>query len=271
MIRLAVNGATEAVRQALGSRLRGATLQATPDPDAAVFLDRPDLGAVRQLLAAGKHVLLADGSCPPADLLDTLLLVARPGGARLAVVNPASHLPSCQLIRRLLAPGPLGKPGLVRLHRWKPPGVPRPLVGDLEWITGLMGSAPQLVYAVDNVPAGFLHVQLGFAGGATALLDHARVPAGDEYGSLSVIASAGAAHADEHANVQLLYRGGPPQALRTGDGVLALTSLLQDFVEGLVSGRDFSPSLAGWRTALRVDDAVRLSLTSRRAIPLEGS
>ena len=49
-----------------------------------------------------------------------------------------------------------------------------------------------------------------------------------------------------------------------------LASLLEEFIEGLQSERDFSTTLAGWRTALRISDAVRLSLTSRRAIPLEG-
>jgi hypothetical protein len=268
MIRLALSGTTEAVRDALAVRLRGATLQATPEPDAVAFLGSADLAAVSRLLAGGKHVLLADGSCPPVDVLDQLATSA--GRARLAVVNPDAHLPSRQLVRQLLHAGKLGGPGLVRLHRWEPAGQPSALVRDLEMVLGLVGSPAHLVYAVENAPAGFVQVHLGFAGGATALLDHARLPAGDAYGSLSVIGSSGAAHADDHGNVQLLYRGGPPLAVRTGEGLAPLASLLQDFIDGVQAGRDFADTLAGWRSALRVSNAVRLSLTSRQAIPLEG-
>ena len=72
-----------------------------------------------------------------------------------------------------------------------------------------------------------------------ALVDHCdHLPAGDGYHSLAVIGSAGAAYADDHQNMQLVFRGGHPQAIRTEEDDAAwLFLLLQEYVEVLQGGR----------------------------------
>jgi hypothetical protein len=104
-----------------------------------------------------------------------------------------------------------------------------------------------------------------------ALLDHTyRLPPGDCYHSLSLIGSAGTAHADDHNNMQLLFRGGRPQAVRADEGVLYLSTLLQEFADALNAGRDLSQHLTAWCNALAVEAAVRKSLQTRQAIEPEG-
>jgi predicted dehydrogenase len=264
--------------------------------DAAAFFDQSPLepNFIERCIKAGKHVLLTTHACPPSPIweapsgvLEALSVTAKQAGVQLAVVNPDRGLPSRQLIKQQLDAGKLGDSGLVRLHHWGPAsadsclsplGIPAPLVHDLDSVLWLTGKTPDLVYASEQTanerhdsPGRFVQVHLGFPGGGMALIDYTdRLPPGDGYQSLSVIGSAGAAYADDHQNTQLLYRGGRPLAVRADDGVKQLAALLQEFVDDLQTGRDLSASVTAWRDVLTVADAVRRSLESRQAIPLEG-
>jgi predicted dehydrogenase len=298
MIRLAVSGAEEATWREVVRRLRGAAIEAFlaeargREPPGAwhavVFVGRRRLekATIERFLGAGKHVLLAAEPCLSRDDLETLWGNARQSGVQLAVVNPDRYLPSRQLIRQQLA-GNLGAAGLVRLHRWEPVaeervldplGLPGPLVRDLELTLGLLGKPPNLVYALEqrgdehDVSAGwFLQVHLGFAGGGMALIDYDnRLPPGDGYQALSVIGSSGAAYADDQQNVQLLYRGGRPQAVLAGEAAGQHAALVQDFVDALQAGHDLSANRTAWQDVFAVAEAVRQALASRRAVPLEG-
>jgi predicted dehydrogenase len=270
MIRLAFIG-EPALGCAIAPRLRGAAVEPSPDGCDAVALLGPAKDApIVSFLAGGKHVLLTAEPWLSSDLLEAWS-AATSAGARLAVVNPDRYLPSRQLVKEQSA-GPLGAPGLLRLHRWTPAGTAWNLLRDLDLALWLVGQLPDVVYAVgqqgEPAPGDSVQVHLGFPGGGMALLDHACLPPGDGYQSLSVIGAAGAAYADDHQNVQLVYRGGRPEAIRTEEGVVALAALVQDFVDALRAGRDMPAS--AWRDVLRVRDAVGRSLASRQAIALEG-
>lgn len=282
-LRLAVclpNAADVAV---IAMRLHGATVEPCGDP---AGLRGPPEGCdavmlagagqqVKQLLAAGIHVLLVADPCPPDEAIEALYAAARASEVQLAVVNPDRHLPSRQLIRKQVG-GPLGEPGLIRLHRWEPAkpdppgGLPDPLLRDLDVTLWLAGRRPDRVFAVGQVVDGrYVQVHLGFPGGGMALLDYdGRLPAGDGYQSLHVIASTGAAYADDYQNTQLLYRGGCPQAVRTEERAGQLAAIAQDFIDGLRTGRDPSTE-ADWRSVSVVADAVRRSLASGNAVAVE--
>jgi predicted dehydrogenase len=241
-------------------------------------------------LDAGKHVLVPASCKLPPGLLETWSGVALRRGAQLAVLNPDHFLPSRRLIRQQLDSGRLGNPGLVRLHRWEPgsqagsansggnvgpASLPTPLVRDLELIWSWMGVSPNVVYAVaapaDAAPGPCLLVHLGFVGGGMAMLDYTdRLPAGDDYLSLSVIGSSGAAYADDHQNVQLVYRGGRPQAFRVEERSLQLAGMVQEFVDGLRANRSFAATVSRWSGALKLAGLVSQSLASRRAVGLQG-
>ena len=202
-----------------------------------------------------------------------------PAGAatREILVNPDRFLPSRQLIRQQLESGKLGDVGLVRVHRWEPSdsasaddihGLPASLLRDLDVVLWLVGKAPDAIYAVEHTESThndsrgrFLQVHLSFPGGAMALLDFAgRLPPGDGYQSLSVIGSAGAAYADDHQNMQLVFRGGRPQAVRAEETGRRHSALVQEFVEALQAGGDVSKHFAEWENVLKVAEAVRQSL-----------
>jgi hypothetical protein len=103
-----------------------------------------------------------------------------------------------------------------------------------------------------------------------ALLDHfGGLSAGDDYSSLNVIGATGAAYADDHHNVQLLYQGGHARAVRTGEGILATVAMLQQFVDRMRSDWSTETDLPGWRNVSAVAEAVHRSLESQRAIKPE--
>ncbi|HJZ58130.1 MAG TPA: hypothetical protein VKE74_24525 [Gemmataceae bacterium] len=288
-IRLAVSCPDAAEVAAIAARLCGATVEpyddhSPPEGCQAAVLVGPELpwrDTVEQLLAAGAHVLVAANPCPPGDLIETLSRSARTAGVQLAVVNPDRYLASRQLVRWQMAA--IGEAGLVRLHRWEPAAdrsgettnLPDPLLRDLDVTLWLTGRRPECVYAVEqksvSLTGRYMQVHLGFPGGGMALLDFdARLPPGDGYQSLSVIASAGAAYADDHQNMQLVYRGGHPQAVRTEERAGRLAAMAQEFVDALRAGRDLTtPSGTAWRDVFAVADAVTRSLATGRAVTPE--
>lgn len=289
MIRLAVCGA-DAELPEVAPRLRGGIItpwngdlaaKAILESDAAVFL-----GAIRgaepaeRALKAGKHVLLTSEGGISEPALTALTAAALAAHRQLAFVNPDRFLPSRQLVHQEVLAGKLGEPGLVRLHRWEAQAVraageeaaafPAPLTRDLDLARWLMGKNPNLVFAAGH-PGQFIQVHLGFPGQAMALLDYSsRLPAGEGYQSLQVIGSAGAAYADDHQNVQLLYAGSQPRGFKAPENIKQMTLLLQDFLDGLASKRDFSIATSAWQSCLAVASAVTRSLQSRQAVSVEG-
>src|SRR5262249_16610800 len=159
--------------------------------------------------------------------------------------------------------GKLGEVGLVRVHRWGSGASGNPMVRDLDLASWLVGKQPNLVYAVGR--EGLIQVHLGFPEGGMALLDSTdRLPRGDASHSLSVIGSAGAAYADDHQNMQLVYRGGHPQAVRADEGARQFTALIQEFADGVQAGRDLSGTPTSWKRVWAVVAAVERSLQSRQ-------
>ena len=198
-------------------------------------------------------------------------------------VNPDRCLASRQLIRQQLDAGKLGDVGLVRVHRWEPCdaasadqvlGLPASLVRDLDVVLWFIGRSPDAVYAVEQTASEsghsrgrFLQVHLGFPGGAMALLDFAnRLPPGEGYQSLSVIGSAGAAYADDHQNMQLVFRGGRPQALLAEESGRRHAALVQETIEGLQAGGDVSAHVAEWQNVVKVAESVRQSIESNKPV-----
>ncbi len=271
-VRLAVIHADEAARAGIATRLRGATVVpwVPGDCDAVLIFG---IAPSEQLFGGGVPVMYVAEPCPPADAIEELFANARHFGAPFVVVNPDRYLPSRQLIKKQLA-GPLGEPGLTRLHLWEPHSTDAPIIRALDVILWLAGRRPNRVYAVEQneagVPGRFVQVHLGFPDGGMALLDYTnRLPPGDGYQSLSVIAASGAAYADDHQNAQLLYRGGNAQAVRTDERAGQLAAIAQDFVNALCTGRDFSASATEWQSVFAGAAAVQKSLASGHAVELE--
>ncbi len=303
MIRLAVSGVHETVCDAIARRLRGALLgqdcnlvgcsdrlETCPtDFDAVAFVGpiSSDLAEVDRAVQAGKHVLLATETILSVDAIDTAVDRGSAAGVQVVVVNPDRMLPSRQLIYGELRGTKLGKPGLIRIHRWEstsanrtldPVKLPVPLVRDLDLVLWLTQQFPNIVYAVQRLDAqsggnatGTIQVHLGFADGGMALVDYADcLPTGDGYQSLSAICSNGAMYADDHPNRQLAFRGGCAQAVPMDEGLFPLVTLLQQFVDGLSTANPSQEGISMWRRVRTLAAAVRLALDSGSAVSPEG-
>jgi predicted dehydrogenase len=246
--------------------------------DGVVFpgdLHTSEVLLVEHCLEAGRHVMLAADAGLTSEVLAKLIAAAERGKARLAVLNPERFLPSRQVIRQQFDAGKLGAPGLVRIHRWNAAAamgeatlIPTSLLRELDVALWLIGSMPEVVFATGAEQ--FLQIHLGFATGGMALIDYASgLPAGDGYRSLSLIGSCGAAYADDHQNAQLLFRGGRPRALAVSEENRGWVGVVQHFVDGLNSGREFSAEATHWQHTLAVAEAARKSRETRQAVHWE--
>lgn len=290
-LRLAVSGG-DALWSGAAPRLRGATLEKfSNDPatyDAALLVEPGRIMSeqIERGLSAGRTIVLVADAWLSEEVLGELTAAAQRGGASLGVINSGRYLPSRQLIRQHLDEGKLGEPGLVRMHRWEPAGrggattgVPTPLLRDLDIVLFLVGQLPNSIYAIrrlandrDTSGGQSLQVHLGFPGGGMATLDYAdRLPPGDDYVSLTLIGSNGAAYGDDHQNVQLAYRGGPARAVRAAENRRQMVAVAQEVVDTLKAKRDFSAGVTAWRNVLAVAGSVRQSIASRQAINQEKS
>ena len=190
---------------------------------------------------------------------------------QVVVVNPDRFLPSRQLLRQQLDTGKLGDVGLIRIHRWEPNvlhdegDLPMGLLRDLDLVLWLVGKLPDAIHAVEqNDSTGrTIQVHLGFPGGAMALIDFSnQLPEGDGYQSLSVIGSAGAAYADDHQNMQLVFRGGRAQAMRAEETGRRHSATVQERIDSLQAGHDVAACVAEWQNVLNVAESARQAISS---------
>jgi len=277
--------------------------------DAAVIrrpCDSPQ-SLVTQAAGAGKHVLLEMPlllMMPPGDVP---IAACRSAGVTFMLAQVTRFLPSLREVESCLRSGVLGSPGLLRIHNWRPPdpeqddataAVSRAVLPDVDLANWIFDALPTAVYAAGhagpqegtgpicrNGPQGgshkldlspfscsYVQVHLGYADGGMALVDHSiMLPPGSDYFSLSVFGSAGAAYADDHHNMHLLYRGGHPTALPAGQGRLHHLAQLQEFIDAIETGRPPAITADDGRMAVEVVRAAGRSLQSGRAMQLVGS
>jgi predicted dehydrogenase len=280
MLRLALVGCADGggAYPRLAPRLRGARFTAAVPADFDAVIIRPADDALALCLAAaaaGKHVLVEGPlACSVGDL-KRLLAACAATGVRLMAGQSFRFLPSLRVVKESLDAGRLGEPGLLRVHHWQPAGLPTGgLVPEADLACWLFGQHPTEVYAASHqLPDGpnYVQLHLGFSRGGMALIDHARtLPPGDSYFSLSLIGSAGAAYADDHHNTQLLFGGGHPVGLLTGQADATALAQLQEFVSAIQAGREPSVTGADWLRAAKVAEAAAESAATGQALRWDG-
>ncbi len=180
---------------------------------------------------------------------------------------PRRFQPSIAAVKQALDDGKLGQPGLLRIHAWQPAASATSdlLEGELDLAIWLFGDRPTEIYCCQR--AGYLQTHLGFPTGGMALIDIDRaVPEPNAYYSLSLIGSTGAAYADDHHNMQLLFDRRGPSALLTSQSELAVAELIDSFARGIVAGQKFNASWQPIKTVLEVTDQVRKSASVGDAV-----
>ena len=242
--------------------------------------------------AVGKHVLAETPIALSTAEADAVIGVAMNSGVRLMAGNPARFAPAGSTVREALDSGELGEPGLLRIHRWEPLGtgswptlnqeqccvVVRNLSADMDLAIWLFGGLPSEVYATGRrVSHGgidqpdYVQVHLGFDGGGMSVIDHsASLPRGSGYHFLSMIGSKGAAYADDHHNVNLVYGDGGTRALDPGHGVGHILAQLQEFVDAIREGRDPATTGGDGRSAVLVAEAAAESMSCGKTARLVG-
>ncbi len=241
----------------------------------AILIHVLDAGSVgRQAADAGKHVFVADISGLSVTQVDRAIGAAETAGVRLMVGLATRYLPSQQTVQNAIASGDLGELGLVRIHRWEPgtngANAISHVASDIDVANWLFEALPSEVYATGRSD-DYLQVHLGFPNGGMALIDCASsLPDGGGYFSLSVIGSTGGATADDHHNMNLIYRGGKPLAAAGGQGLGHVRTQLQEFVDAIDEQRPPDTSGMDGRNALLVADAARKSIASGSSFKLEG-
>jgi myo-inositol 2-dehydrogenase/D-chiro-inositol 1-dehydrogenase len=180
-------------------------------------------------------------------------------------------LPEVSAIKESLESGKLGEVGLLRIHHW---GTARQsdigrTVREIDLANWFFGRVPTEIYAAGTV-RDFVQLHFGF-GEAMAVIDFATTPSEESgYFSMSVIGSTGAAYADDHRNMQVLFGGSEPAAITTSTDNLHRLAQLQEFVSAIDEGR--SPAITGadGRAAIQVAEASMESLTSGQAMRSAG-
>ena len=240
------------------------------DFDAVVIDADPGQAAVlAKASAAGKPSLAG-------PLLPNIAAISQ-AHTMLMPAHTWRFLPSIQTVKRSLDAGKLGAPGLLRIHRWLPPkatpeSLTERILPDADLACWIFGGAPEKVWTLQT-PSNpdYIQFHLGFANGGMAMIDIAcSLPAGGDYFSLSIIGATGTAYADDHHNMNLLYAGDQPNALRTSEGRADLAGQLQEFVDAIQEQRQATVTLKDATRAIAVTKQIIESANSNHVIEQKG-
>jgi len=298
----------QSTAEELAAPIRAATFdellrQHADDFDAVVV--RCNISSVesimKQVATSGKHVLLQMPLLLGMSWNNDSIAVCQSAGATVMLSQPLRFLPSIVEVKSALESGSLGNPGLLRIHDWRPPNAdeeaPAPpdekviggesvfqdLLPDVDLANWVFGSAPSEIYASTVEPEyigieretagpGYVQIHLGYADGGMALIDRCvMLPPGSDYFSLSVFGSDGAAYADDHRNMHLLYQGGRPTALPSGRGCLHHLAELQEFVDAIAAGRRPAVTAEDGSLAEKAVRAAYLAWPVERVMRMVGS
>lgn len=247
---------------------------ATDNIDATLIHVRDGGSVGLQAADAGKHVFVAGMPGSSVAQVDEVISACEAAGVKLMVGLSTRYLPSQQTVKNAITSGDLGELGLVRIHHWEAGTNGTNAIGhvtsEIDVANWLFEALPSEVYATGRSD-DYLQVHLGFPNGGMALIDYASsLPHGGGYFSLSVIGSTGTATADDHHNMNLIYRGGKPLAVTGGQGISHVRAQLQEFVDAI--GEQRAPATSGidGRNALLVADAAGNSIASGRSFKLGG-
>jgi UDP-N-acetyl-2-amino-2-deoxyglucuronate dehydrogenase len=233
---------------------------------------------VEAAISAGKHLLVEKPLALTSKTARYLHDRAHCADTLLMVGHTFRFMPSTQQVRRALDGGELGRPGMLRIHRWLPMSngssseweehtertgglAIHECIHEIDQTLWLFGEHPTLVHAV--AAPNQLQVHLGFESGAMAIFDvMAGLPLGESYYSLTLIGSLGSAYADDHHNMQLIYRGGRAEAFATNQHSLAVNAQIEEFVAAITQQREPSPCASDAIAALQIAEIVNNSVES---------
>ena len=180
-------------------------------------------------------VLITDNPGLIPEGVPTLLLGGTDNNAFPAF--PWRFTPQAQSIRSSLDDGQLGTPGLLRLHHWHPGAITMDTqIAAIDLALWLFDATPDAKHHAESAGNRLFH--LGFPGGGMAMIDFCVTPEkGENYHSLSLIGSRGAAYADDHRDRNLIFTGGAANAELPGCKNAFIQPMLEDFLASVIAGK----------------------------------
>ncbi len=173
--------------------------------------------------------------------------------------------------------GQLGDLGILRLHRWVAGSTPNVGRRDDVWDAINLGvrlfdAVPEQIYSLIRKAEATMQIHFGFSGNGMAVMDFAwDLPAGRGYDSIHVIGDDGAAYADDHRNVSLLYEGDDPRALPVENDQIAIRSLLVSLVNATSDSVEPMLDWASMSQLKPVIDAVYRSAEQKQVLLWDGT
>ncbi|MCA9094188.1 MAG: Gfo/Idh/MocA family oxidoreductase [Planctomycetaceae bacterium] len=272
------------------ARLRGVQITAAaaswpelesnhPDRFDAVILSappprRPELSAT--IARARKHLLIEGLPVETSEDFEPLGKLFVQHGLRLMIGESLRYDPGVMSVKSALDTARLGRPALLRTHAWLSPDQVgdsrRQLFQQLDLAAWIYQTLPTEVYALRHGERSDLRqVHLGFPESSMAIITLSEsLPPGDRYHSYTLIGTTGAAYADDHRQMQLLFQGGSPKAKRTGMGILREVEELREFLAAIDEKRLPTVSGSAVEQSLLLADAVRQSIDLRQPLQLQG-
>ena len=233
-------------------------------------------------IASGKHVLVEKPLALSAAAASVVVQEAESAQLCLMVAHTLRFMPPNVQVQKSVENGELGRPGMLRSHRWlrRFPGPPTSWkhkpdrsgglaihegVHEIDQALWLIGERPTYVHGSER--PNILQIHLGFETGAMALCDIAvGLPLGDGYYSLLLVGSTGAAYIDDQHNLQLVYRGGRPEAFVNDQRQLGVRAQFDEF--GTAINEQRKPASAGATAviALQIAEAVQASINAGQTV-----
>lgn len=231
---------------------------------------------------AGKHVLIESPWTDSITAADRIIQACAAAGVKLMLSSSLRYRPSIAAVKAALDSGKLGQTALLRVHSWQPPTADQPadlqplIVQHLDLAAWMFRASPTEIFAQGRPAEGdrrwpdYVQLHLGFPDGGMALISLAQgLPDGDDYDSLSVVGSTGAAYADDHYQTHLLYRGEAPRAVKSDESLMTVAAQLREFVTAIAANREPASSGADGITALRLAEAAQQSLSAGQPVCLQ--
>lgn len=231
--------------------------------------------------AAGKHVFVSSPLAATIEEVDRIAAACRAANVVLTVGSHIRFRPSVAEVKSALSSGKLGDPGLLRVHCWEPKDdgeIRSKVIQQLDLALWMFPQSPTEVFALgrdqkkdEGCWPDYLQIHLGFPQGGMALISISRsLPPGDDYQTVSLIGSRGAAYADDHLQKHLVFHGAHPRAVQRDEMVPALVAQLRDFADAVATRRDPAVAANGMKSAMKLADAVWKSLTEHQPVSCEG-
>lgn len=170
---------------------------------------------------------------------------------------PKRFSPEVIALRESVEAGNLGKLGLLRMHLWnqKESDEIQEMVHAIDLALWFFGANPEHIHgttsAENEVKCSLIH--LGFKCGGMALLDFTNsLPSGDNYESLSLIGSKGAAYTDDHRNRNLFFNVGAPDAKCPDTSMNFIGPMLEDFTQRIKTGANLESNSKSYNEAFKI-------------------